>query len=88
MDGTVGAGMILRDDTSKVTFSACLQFLNCDDPLEAEVRRLTLQWSDKPMIVELDCSVLIGAIKKTNSDRSSLHTSFRDQSLIIDGSLS
>jgi hypothetical protein len=34
--------------------------------------RLALQWSNKPMAVELDCSVLVGAIKEKSPDRSPL----------------
>jgi hypothetical protein len=77
-DGTAGAGMILRDDTGKVIFSACRQLFNCEDPFEAEAKaceegiRLASQWSEKPVMVELDCSALIGAISEKNLDRSSL----------------
>jgi ribonuclease HI len=77
-DGTAGAGMILCDDTGRVIFSACRRLLSCRDPFEAEGRaceegiRLALQWSDKPTVVELDCSVLVHAIKQKNLDRSTL----------------
>jgi hypothetical protein len=37
-DGTAGAGMILRDDTVSVIFSACRQLTGCGDPLEASRR--------------------------------------------------
>jgi hypothetical protein len=70
--------MILRDDTGSVIFSACRQLFGYGDPLESEGRaceegiRLALQLSNKSIIVELDCSVLIEAIKQKSVDRSSL----------------
>jgi hypothetical protein len=65
--------MVLRNDDGKVIFQHAV---NCNDPLEAESRaceeglKLALHWSDKPMVVELDCSV--GANKYKNMDRTPL----------------
>jgi type III secretory pathway component EscS len=48
----------------------------CDDPFEAEAYacedglRLALEWSEKPIIVESDCSTLISAVQATTQDRS------------------
>ncbi|KAK1620559.1 hypothetical protein QYE76_026076 [Lolium multiflorum] len=75
-DGTAGAGMVLRDEYGEVIFSACRQLLACDDPFEAEAYacedglRLALEWSEKPIIVESDCSTLISAVQATTQDRS------------------
>jgi ribonuclease HI len=77
-DGTAGGGMILRDDLGQVIFSACSFLRDCDSPLEAETRacleglQLALDRSDKPIQLELDCSVLLNAIKVTSLDRSPL----------------
>ncbi|KAK1692046.1 hypothetical protein QYE76_008743 [Lolium multiflorum] len=77
-DGSAGAGMVHRDENGHIIFSACRQLLNCSDPLEAksmaceEGLRLTMQMSDSPITVELDCSILVDAIKEKNQDRSSV----------------
>lgn len=50
----------------------------CADPLEAEILAcheelsLALQWTDKPIIVELDCAVLVASIMENIQDRSSI----------------
>jgi ribonuclease HI len=36
-DGTIGAGMILRDSKGKIIFSACLSRYHCISALEAEL---------------------------------------------------
>jgi ribonuclease HI len=77
-NGSAGAGMVLRDENGHIIFSACRQLLNCSDPLEAEAMaceeglRLAMQRSDSPITVELNCSVLVDAIKEKNQDRSSI----------------
>jgi ribonuclease HI len=75
-DESAGAGMVLRDENGDTIFSACRKLLNCLDPLDAEVRAceegllLAMRWSDKPVVLELDCKVLVDAIKEKNQDRS------------------
>jgi hypothetical protein len=77
-DRSAGAGMTLRDDEGKVIFSSCRQLIRCGDPLEAETKaceeglRLALQWSNCPVSLELDCSVVVEAIKGRTQDRSPL----------------
>lgn len=59
-DGSAEAGMVLRDEYGNIVLSACRQLLNCTDPLEAETRAceeglsMAMQWSDKPVVLELD----------------------------------
>jgi hypothetical protein len=70
--------MVLRDEYGNIVFFAFRQLLTYADPLEAETRAceeglsLAMQWSDKPVVLELDCKVLIEAIKDKNQDRSPL----------------
>jgi hypothetical protein len=67
--------MVLRDD-GQVIFSACQQLFHCADPLEAgawachEGPSLALQWSDKPILVNLDCVSLVDSIMEKSQDRS------------------
>lgn len=77
-DGSAGAGMIIRDEEGKIILSLCRQLFDCVDALEAEAKaceegiRLALEWTDKEIALELDCSVLVAAIKGTSQDRSSI----------------
>jgi hypothetical protein len=54
------------------------QLIGCYDPLEAEALAcyeglsLALQWSDKHIMVDLDCSNLVDATLKETQDRSML----------------
>jgi hypothetical protein len=63
---------VLRDENGNTIFSACRKLLNCLDPLDAEVRAceegllLAMRWSEKPVVLELDCKVLVDAIKEKN----------------------
>jgi hypothetical protein len=68
--------MLLRDEHGQVIFSAYRQLQSCNAALEAEVHAcregvaLALQWSTKPLVVELDCVGLVDAINKSSLDRS------------------
>jgi hypothetical protein len=70
--------MVLRDENGQVIFSACRRLNGCSDALEAETLAcqegllLAFQWSEKPVIVELDCSSLVEALTKDSQDRSSI----------------
>jgi ribonuclease HI len=77
-DGSAGVDMVLRDKNGQVIFSACRQLNGCSDALEAETLAcqegllLAFQWSEKPVIVVLDCSSLVEALTKDSQDRSSI----------------
>jgi ribonuclease HI len=75
-DGTAGIGMVLRDDTGEVIFSAC-QFINsCEEALEAELLAcseglgLAIQHCQLPILIDSDCTQLISALKNPAQDRS------------------
>jgi hypothetical protein len=67
---------VLRDENGVTISSACRHLLKCSYPFEAEARaceeglRLSMQWSDKPIVLELDCKLLIDAIQEKGQDRS------------------
>jgi ribonuclease HI len=75
-DGAAGTGMILRDETGSTIVSACRQLFDCSNALEAEAYAcleglgLALEWTVKPVVVELDCSNLVDAIINHVTDRS------------------
>ena len=90
--GEAGAGMILRDETNQVIFSACRQLLHCSGALESELAAaregllLALQWSSKPIILEMDSSQALSAIVNTGTCRSSLAYLVSEvKALIADG---
>ena len=68
--------MVLRDEEGQVIFAACRNLMDCMDAMEAETLacheglQMALEWSDKPILVELDCSCLVDAIRKKAQDRS------------------
>jgi hypothetical protein len=57
--------------------ASCHQWFNCGNLQGAQSKaceglRLSLEWSNKPLVVELDCSFSIDAIKRNSQDRSHL----------------
>ena len=74
--GLAGAGMILRDNDGNIIFSACRSILHCSGPLQAELLAcqeglsLALQWSTRPVDIEMDCMDAVKLIKSPTLDRS------------------
>ncbi|VAI92535.1 hypothetical protein VPH35_132053 [Triticum aestivum] len=68
--------MILRDNDGNIIFSACRSILHCSGPLQAELLAcqeglsLALQWSTRPIDIEMDCMDAIKLIKSPTLDRS------------------
>jgi ribonuclease HI len=90
-DGAAGAGMIVRDHTGNIVFSACRQLSNCRDALEAELCAareglvLALNWCTQPLILEMDCLEIIKMLQNKNMDRSVYTTIIEDvKSLLKD----
>jgi hypothetical protein len=75
-DGVGGAGMILRDDTGVIIFSACKWVSPCIDPLEAELQAcldgldLALAHSSLPVIIDTDSAQMVSMIQAPGMDRS------------------
>ena len=71
-----GAGMILRDESGKIIFSACRELRSCRDVLEAELcacmegLSFAIQRSDLPIVIEMDSMVAISMIQDRELDRS------------------
>jgi hypothetical protein len=59
-DGVAGAGIIIRDQIGENLLSSCRHPRNCRDALDAEISAvkeglmLALQWSNKPLVIEVD----------------------------------
>ena len=74
--GLAGAGMILRDNDGNIIFSACRSILHCFGLLQAELLAcqeglsLALQWSTRPVDIEMDCMDAVKLIKSPTLDRS------------------
>ena len=71
-----GAGMILRDESGKIIFSACRALYSCRDALEAELCACmeglssSIQRTPLPIEIELDSSVAVHMITCGSTDRS------------------
>lgn len=71
-----GAGMILRDNTGAIIFSACRALYACRDALEAELcacmegLSLAIQRSDLPISIEMDSTTAVSLISGAEIDRS------------------
>ena len=76
VDGSVAAGMILRRHDESVVFAAYRCLFNCNDALEAELHalmqgmNLAAQYSDVPIIVQLDSSEALASLNGDNLSRS------------------
>ena len=79
LDGTAGAGMILRDHNGAVMLAATRDLVNCVDALEAELAAihegitLVLSWTELDLVVESDCADALHLISAVGKDRSA-HT--------------
>jgi ribonuclease HI len=75
-----GTGMILRDDEGSIMATACSFLKTCASPLEAEMlachegMRIAREWTDKPIVVESDCQVLVSMLKEEGVNRSPVAT--------------
>ncbi|VAI39971.1 unnamed protein product [Triticum turgidum subsp. durum] len=71
-----GAGMILRNSTGGIIFSACRSLFSCRDAVEAELGAimeglsLAIQWSELPVAIETDSSLAVAMVTSTEVDRS------------------
>jgi ribonuclease HI len=71
-----GVGMILRDHTGQVNFTACRSMNHCPDATEAELMAieegllLAMQWSNLKILVESDCAVAVEMINGKNPNIS------------------
>uniref|UniRef100_R7W1D8 Auxin-induced in root cultures protein 12 n=1 Tax=Aegilops tauschii TaxID=37682 RepID=R7W1D8_AEGTA len=69
-DSNGGVGMILRVHSGGVIFSSCRFMFTCSSALEAEAAAccegiaLALEWSQAPVIIETDCSMLASMLKE------------------------
>lgn len=67
---------MLRDEDGAIIFSACHELRICDNALQVELEacregiQLALQWTTKPIIVELDCTDAVKMIQDPACDRS------------------
>jgi len=74
--GEAGVGILARDHSGSVCFSAWRVLFHCSSPFEAEVRacvegiRLASQWIQMPVILESDCSRVVHAFNSSKEDRS------------------
>jgi hypothetical protein len=72
--------MILRDNEGSIMATACSYLKICASPLEAKMRachegmRIAREWTDKPIVVESDCQVLVSMLKEEGVNRSPVAT--------------
>ena len=71
-----GAGMILRNSSGEIIFSACRALFSCRDALEAELCTCmeglssSIQRSDLPIAIEVDSAMVVGMITGGGMNRS------------------
>lgn len=75
--GDAGVGVVARNSSGDVLFTAWRTLFRCADAPEAEARaciegiRLAAEWSPGPVIIEADCSRVVQAIRQ-GMDRSDI----------------
>jgi ribonuclease HI len=83
MDGSAGVGMVLRDNSGKVIFTACRQLFNCRDAVDAELAALeeglslAMVWTSRNIIAETDCAEVCELIKESTPNTSTYMTRVR-----------
>ena len=86
-----GIGVILRNSTGSVIFSACGFIDRCNCALEAELLALkegiilALQWTLLPICIETDCLEVMNLVQSASSVRSELAHLIRDIGVLISG---
>ena len=76
--GEAGVGILARDHSGSVCFSAWRVLFHCSSPVEAEVHacveglRLPSQWIQMPVIIESDCSWVVHVFNTSKEDRSEI----------------
>jgi ribonuclease HI len=81
---TAGAGAVARDHLGAVLFAACAPVENCDDAEEAEARaalmgvELISQLAPAKVILELDCTAAVAALRSVHKDRSTCWTIYQE----------
>ena len=74
--GEAGAGMIRRNETGAIIFSACRKLHSCQDALEAELYAckeglsIAVQRCNSPITVEMDSINAVNLIRSKTADRS------------------
>jgi ribonuclease HI len=80
MDGSAGVGMVLRDSSGGVIFTACRQLINCRDAVDAELAALeeglslAMVWTPRNIIAETDCAEVCELIKDSTPNTSTYMT--------------
>ncbi|XP_073359708.1 uncharacterized protein [Aegilops tauschii subsp. strangulata] len=83
-DGSTGSGMVLRDDTCGIIFTACRGSFPCDNALQAELAAcregvaLALERTSCPIIIEMDRAEAVSMLQSVSQDRSSSMACIRD----------
>ena len=73
-DGSVGAGIILRDVTGNIIFSSCRTLFSCRDDMEVELYAcmeglsLSLQRSKQSILLEMDSISVVNLLKDDDHD--------------------
>lgn len=86
-----GIGVIPRNSTGSVIFSACGFIDRCNCALEAELLALkegiilALQWTLLPICIETDCLEVMNLVQSASSVRSELAHLIRDIGVLISG---
>lgn len=76
VDGSAGAGMVLRDNMGQVIYTSCRELFSCRNALEAELSAcmeglsLAIQRTELPIHVEMDSRQAVSMIIDESTDRS------------------
>ncbi|KAE8815645.1 protein transport protein sec24 [Hordeum vulgare] len=79
VDGSAGAGMILRDDRGAVIFASYRKLFHCNEALEAELQAMTeglhlaMVHSHSTIVLQVDCSGALKMIGDESFDRSAAY---------------
>jgi ribonuclease HI len=71
-----GTGMVLRNDVGGIIFTVSRFLQDCDSPLEAELQAcneglaLSLELSDRPIVLKSDCLEAVSMINDPSRNRS------------------